>query len=230
MNLAILIPSKKRSEQLLKNISKSNINSSSINLEYHILVDNYEEYIEYKKILFQQNIKIYFKYFKYQSHRYAYLLKKTISDYYLIFSDDVFINFLDKKINYLKNDKLFCAENENKILVNHPIISDNIKDKVINILSNCKFSRICVDTILSYYFSSNSKETFPINIIHQQIFYPSKKNYKIFQKDILAFFKYIVLNKKTISGSKLFVKVYLIILLLLDLLSAKKNYYLANID
>ena len=130
MNISILIPSKNNQEKLNQNINKSSFGGIFKKVHYYILVDSEDEKKQYLGVIKNDDVTVMDKLLNYQSQRYSYLLNTTKSDYYMFASDDIIIEAKADDIKVNTNIKIFHAINENKHIINHPIISDKIKNVV----------------------------------------------------------------------------------------------------
>lgn len=227
MNISILIPSKNNPERLKQNINKSSFGGIFNKVNYYILVDSDAEKKKYLDIIKNRDVSVINKLFNYQTQRYIYLLNMTKSDFYMIASDDIFFEARDDDIKININKKVLHSINENNYIINHPIISDSVKNKIIKLFSNYNLKYLCIDTIISFMFSKNEKTHLPFTINHMSSpIDPNKFDYYI--NDILEFFKIIFLKGYFIRNIS-FNNFKIIYSLILDLLSAYKNRFLRKI-
>lgn len=223
MNISILIPSKNNPEKLNQNINKSSFGGIFKKVHYYILVDSEDEKKQYLGVIKNDDVTVIDKLLNYQSQRYSYLLNTTKSDYYMFASDDIIIEAKADDIKVNTNIKIFHAINENKHIINHPIISDKIKNEIIELLLKYDLKYICVDTLISFTFSKNEKSHLPFMIDHKSPPIDPNK-FKYYIDDIIEFLKINLSNGdflKKISFNNLKITYSLI----LDLLSANKNRF-----
>lgn len=227
MNISILIPSKNNPEKLNQNINKSSFEGIFKKVHYYILLDSEDEKKQYLDVIKNEDVTIINKLFAYQSQRYCYMLDLIKSDFYMIASDDIIIQQTIGDIEFNDNLKVLHAINENNYIINHPIISDKIKYKIIEIFSKYNFKYICIDTIISFMFSKNEKFHIPIKISHMKTF-TNHNRYDNYIHDILLFFKVIIFKGYFIKKVN-FDNFKIIYSLILDFLSANKNKFIIKL-
>ena len=227
MKINILIPSKNNNKKLLKNIKKNKF-IKSINLQYLILVDSPEEETRYRETLSDfNNVTIINKKIKFQSDRYIYLLNYLDADLYLIGSDDVFFESTDQIKCDLTQPLVLNCLNEQKQVVNHPLITNEFKYKVIEIFNDYKFIILCIDTLISFCASKKERVTINMKSNHNN----HKKNitsltYSSYIRDLLVFFKFLF--SRFFTYVNFLRNTYFLYDLTIHFLSATKNFIFKN--
>ncbi len=226
MNISILIPSKERSIQLKENILKSKFPHIFKKVNYLILVDSNEEKQKYQKALSGlSNVEIFVKRSKFQSKRYAYLLDKSVADYYLIGSDDIYFENTDLNYKFDHKCNVLNCINEDKLIINHPIISEKVKKNLIYLLDKYNFNSLCIDTLISFNCNKNQRQSISLVANHlnfkKQI---TKSMYKTYLHDLIIFLIYALLNFLKFGDFKR--NIIFIFFIIIDMLSAIKNYLL----
>ena len=227
MKINILIPSKNNCKKLLDNIKK-NYFIDSTDLHYLILVDTLEDEIIYSKTLTNlKNKTIIIKKLSFQSDRYIHLLNYKNADLYLIGADDVFFKQTDYIDCNIASSQVLCCENEQKLIVNHPMITNEFKQKVIKLFYEYRFFTLCIDSLIS--FCSNREERVIIhmksnhNNFKEKI---SRQTYRLYISDLLTFLKF--LSSKFFKYGNLLRNFFFLFSIVTDLLSAVKNYIVKN--
>lgn len=227
MKINILIPSKNNNKKLLENIKKNKF-IKSINLQYLILVDSPEEETCYKESFSGfENVTIIKKNIKFQSDRYIYLLNYLNADLYLIGSDDVFFESADQIKCDLTLPLVLNCLNEQKQVVNHPLITNKFKYKVIKIFNDYKFIILCIDTLISFCASKEERVTINMKSSHNNY----KKNitrltYSSYIRDLSMFLKFLF--SKFFTYGSFIRNTNFLFDVIIHILSATKNLIFKN--
>ena len=225
MKLAIIIPAINSEEKLLENIKKNEFCDTFKQIDYFVIVDSIKEKIIYEKKLSKiKNLNVTTINTRFQSERYLYFLKNLEYDFYNICADDVYFTTSKNKSLINNNSSILRCFNEDKVIINHPFISNEYKKEVIDIFENYKFYKICVDTVISYCFHKSTKGILSLKCHHlnkKKYIKINKKTYLLYIKDLFTFFRFVYSRKRYFELSK---KITLIIFsTFFDVLSAFKN-------